>query len=501
MKIQVIQLSQYDDSISVREKMSWSQAARILLVWPERGKVLNTRLELNLVGRHAASLGAQVAIATPDLQARFFANQLGIPVFANAMDAQETEWGHFENLKLKQHDDHQQAKLNNLYDASHPKSPAWLDYPLVKVFCLLLIVGAMLALVIFLLPGAKITLTPKVESQVMVFEVIPDPATSSINYSTGSLPVYYATVTVEGQDSEKSSGSVNIPGQPAVGEVEFTNDGGQVMIIKPGAIISTVGPNKISFMITPQADTSIFPYETVSLPVRAIEPGLSGNLAAGKLAVIQGNLDPDLSVTNPEATTGGTERTVAAPTEDDITNLRQHLTGNLMQAAWLKLQSALPAGDLLVTTTITNVATMTETIFPAIGEPGNLLTLSLTMKVEAQALSNQTLSQLVSPIMDAYTPNGYAPRPDSLVFSGLGYPNIGADGKTHWTIRAARKINAVIPTGQAAEMVRGSSVSLAVDRLSTFPLERKADIKLAPGWWPILPLLAMRIEVSQNGVQ
>ena len=81
MKTQIIQVSKNDDHVSVCDKMNWSQTGRILLVWPNKWQVLNRRLDLVMVKRHASRLGAQLALVTHDAEVRFIANQVGIPVF------------------------------------------------------------------------------------------------------------------------------------------------------------------------------------------------------------------------------------------------------------------------------------------------------------------------------------------------------------------------------------------------------------------------------------
>lgn len=43
MKTHVVQLERDDDVVSARDKMLWSKAPRILVVWPRRGRVLNGR--------------------------------------------------------------------------------------------------------------------------------------------------------------------------------------------------------------------------------------------------------------------------------------------------------------------------------------------------------------------------------------------------------------------------------------------------------------------------
>ena len=92
MKTYIMQLEKYDDIVSVRDKMRWGKAGRILLVWPDRGEILNRRLDLVLLKRHSASLGAQLAIVSRDPDIRYHAPRLGIPVFKNLKKAQSSAW-------------------------------------------------------------------------------------------------------------------------------------------------------------------------------------------------------------------------------------------------------------------------------------------------------------------------------------------------------------------------------------------------------------------------
>src|SRR5512134_1278429 len=93
MKTHIIQLEQYDDIVSARDKMSWAKGDRILMVWPERGRVLYRRLDLALLQRQSQAQGAQLALVTQDPEVRYFAPRLGIPVFKSLRKAQRAAWG------------------------------------------------------------------------------------------------------------------------------------------------------------------------------------------------------------------------------------------------------------------------------------------------------------------------------------------------------------------------------------------------------------------------
>ena len=58
MKTQIITLESHDDLISVRDRLSWAKTPRILLVWPKYEKVTLRQVDLKILQRHAASLGA-----------------------------------------------------------------------------------------------------------------------------------------------------------------------------------------------------------------------------------------------------------------------------------------------------------------------------------------------------------------------------------------------------------------------------------------------------------
>jgi len=62
MKTQIIKLDSHDDVISIRDKMSWAKTERILLIFPRRLSLLMRNIDLLLLRRHAAELGAQLGI-------------------------------------------------------------------------------------------------------------------------------------------------------------------------------------------------------------------------------------------------------------------------------------------------------------------------------------------------------------------------------------------------------------------------------------------------------
>jgi hypothetical protein len=499
VKTQIIQLNKSDDYLSVRDKMDWSQARYILLVWPKKGVVLQRKLDLTLLRQHAISLGTQLALVTKDAQVRFFARQVNLPVFSNLQQAQSTDWSNTQPKEFTMDRNSQYARLEKLRQDFTERTPSWREHPATRVLCLSICVIALFSLAGFILPGATITITPKVESQSMIFDIIADPSITMINYSTGSLPTYNLEAVVGGQETISSSGTVPFPDQPARGNLSFSNKSNQDITIPAGTIVATQGRNPIRFIITSSIDRIVGPNQTVVLEAQAMKPGLSGNLPKNRLVVFEGVLSSTLSVTNLSPTTGGTQKIAPAPSIQDEETLRQRLLTRLEQAALGEMQTRLADDDRIITPTLTLIDTKTEVYFPERGEPGNQLKLSMEVRFQAQVVSSETLHQLVEPIMDSYTPKGYLAVPHTLAFSQPDRLSLMVDGKAHWTINATRKIRADIPGTQVIESLTGIPSAQAAERLSTsFPLAEQAQIILTPSWWPRLPWLGMRIEVIQS---
>jgi hypothetical protein len=502
VKTQIIQLSSRDDTISVQEKMSWSQAGRILLVWPESGHVLDQQLDLTLLLRKATSLGAQLVLISHDLKVRFYAKQLGIEVAQNpgqALAAKEniaTHKGFAARKAISR------SELELLHQKTLQRSSPWMENPATRIVCLSLSVLALFVLGIVILPGAKIILSPRLEGQSMVFNLVADPTSKSINFAAGSLPTFTREVIVEGHGMAVPTGQVNISDKPAMGTVLFTNQTDQTINIPAETIISTSGSKPVRFITTSPDEQRLDQHQSASLDARAILPGPSGNLAADELVIVEGQLGNVLSVTNPEAMIGGHDAIVLATTQKDVDSLQQRLLSQLIRDALGELQSSLQKDDLLITPTITNVETLAEDYFPGVGEPGNQLELSMKIKVQAQIVSGETIHTFCNTIMDSYTPQGFTPLGNSLLISPQNNLAAGADGKAHLAITATRQLKAVIPSEKAAQMIAGRTIQLAIQRLSSsLPLSEQASITISPPWWPRLPFLPMRIELVQQDLQ
>jgi hypothetical protein len=499
VKTQIIQLSTEDDYISIRDKMDWSQARRLLLVLPSHSKRHQGKLELKLLRQHAISLGMQLAVVTKDRRVKFFARQVSFPVFKTVLQAQNSEWEPTKLQEIPRKEKSQYPKLLELQRILAPDPHAWWEHPAARVLSFSISVLAFLSLALLIIPGATITIVPKVESQSMIFDIIADPSTSIINYSTGSIPTYKVETVVEGEETIHVSGTAVFPDQPATGKLSFKNTSSEDITIPVETIVTTQGTIPIRFITTSNKEITVKPGQTEELEAQAMIPGVSGNLAKNQLVVIAGSLPPLLTVTNLIPTTGGTEKNIPTPSLQDQESLRKQMITTLERAALEKMQTQLSKGDWIISPTLTLVETSAETYFPAVGEPGNQLKLVMEAQFQAQVISDETLRRLVEPIMDAYTPSGYLGVPNSLAFTQTGQSPQVKNEKVLFTIKATRSAQAQIPQTLVTKSILGRTASQAEENLSaSIPFADQAQINLFPDWWPRMPWLGMRVTVIQT---
>ena len=495
MKTQLIQLDSSDDVISVRDKMGWSQTSRILLVWPESGQILNRRLDLLMLQRHSARLGAQLALVTQSAVVREIAQELNLPVFTSSRQAQNTRWrGRKRPERLPQRIN-PPPDVAGLRGQRSAHEPGWQGHPIARYGLFGLSVLAVLILAVYFLPSADITLRPEVQLQSISL-----PVTASLQYSAvnllGEVPAQLQRVVVEGRASLPASGSILIPGDPASGTVRFTNLTTQVINIPSGQIVTTLEANPIRFFTTRAGNVPAGPGRMLSIPVQALVAGKTGNLPAGSLVAIEGELGLSLSASNPNATRGGTDVPAPAPTDVDRQKLLDQLTMTLEESALTDLQNSLAEGDLLIPTTLELAETLEQTYLPAEGLPGETLELTLRLEYQATVILAENIQRLVIPLLDGSLPEGHKPLKDSLLITHTAFSSAKETGEMTWNLTAQRLLVADIPGAEAVRIALGRTPAQAVSRLEArLPLADEPQVELSPTWWPRLPYFPPRIRV------
>jgi hypothetical protein len=495
MKTQIVQLESHDDVISVRDKIGWSKARRILLIFPVRGRILTRRLDLVLVRRSSQQLGAQLALVTSHPDVIDHAYELGIPVFPNISKAQQVSWRRVRRKPLPRRPTQQHLNVENLRASLQALHPLPRVNAIVRILAFFSAVLAVLGLVLFFFPGATVHITLPQMEQTLDLQVWANPNVSSPGIS-GGVPAHIVRITVEGNAEANSSGIIRLPDKPATGMVRLTNLTIQEVFIPAGTVVTTLIDPKLRYETTQDTTIPAGNNQAADVTIQSLSPGRIGNIEAGAILAMEGDLGLSLSVKNIEATSGGSDQVVPAASSSDINTLRQNLLKNLQQVALNDLQTNSPAGLTLLADTLDQGKVIEEQREPAEGQPGDRLTLWMRVEFSAWSISDEDIHSVATTALDATLPTKQVAVPGSLIVSALGKLE-QVEGNVRWDVMALRKTRPV----WSEETIRGLLAGKKVKEVNmilneSYHLQEPVKVTISPNWWVYMPFLPFRIQVE-----
>ncbi|MFN7034833.1 MAG: baseplate J/gp47 family protein [Bellilinea sp.] len=498
MKTQIIRLETHDDYISIRDKMTWSKARRILLVIPRRRPPVLQRLDLILIQRQAQALGSQVGVVTQEKNFIAEAQELGIPVFPTIPAAQRIGWQsglrrrRLLRLRKKQKTDPQ--TLRKLLKEAHPgPEKAWL-----RLISFLLGVVSFSGLMLFFLPSASIGLKPYREEQSIEMRIRASPQIEVVSPS-GLLPAEVYKVTVRGSLSEDASGMQLVGDKKASGTVNLINLTDEAVFIPQGTIIRTFSEPVIRYETTQNVTLPAGHGQSREVNVRAVAAGSQGNVAAGTLGTVEGSLGLVVAVENPQAIFGGSERQARIVSEADAMRVYDTLITSLAEDARQEMQKILPHGKALLPETLTINRLIEKVYQPAPGELADRFVLDLQVEFEAWAYDRAHLERVLSDAMNANLPEDMTEVEGSLQYRNKGKISFREGEAVEFMVEANRLVKAKIEAAQITAAIRGLPLENAFELVNQqFRLAASPEILIQPAWWRRLPFLTFRMVVEER---
>ena len=504
MKTQIIQLEPHDDTISVRDKMGWSQNGRVVLVWPARGRLLDRRLDLVFLLRHSQSLGVQIALITADPEVRFQAHLLGISVHKSVRKAQKSRWRRPLRNKIpttmgqKEGQDRITKVHKILSDPLHRKRETPLLSPPIRIGLFTLGVLAVLSIAAILIPRADITISPETRRQEITLEVQASDTVEKINL-TGIFPIHMINTIVEGRGSIQTTGNVNIPTGFSSGAAQFKNLTDQAVNIPAGTVVST-SDSAQRFSTQRDARLPAGPGKEIEISIKALSPGSAANMPPGRINAIEGDLGVFLTVENLESTRGGSLAQSPAPDNTDRDQLKEELTSTLTQNALQEIQSSLDPEDILLDESPVLINVLTESYYPPDLQPASQLELILRLEYEASYVSAADREAFAQAILNANLPTGFTPIPGTMIVEDLSSPQFSNGSTARWRMQLRRDIQSEPPIIRAVSLARGRSPDNAAQRLEEeLALSSPPVIETFPSWWPLMPFIPLRITIIPSG--
>jgi len=497
MKLEILELDPQDDRASVRDRLASSQAPRVILVFPNRGRTRLTRLDLVLLHRQAAQRGRELGLVTRHPLLQTAAEAAGIAHFPSIDHVPEAEWPHSRAAPSAL----AQARASGRSGELPPRPPAALLRPgrgLLRWLWIGVAVISLLVLAAAVIPTADVLLVPANEARQETIKLKASLSSPGGLPPAGLPPGLLASRQVEVglEDTLRlpTTGSSLAPETPAGGEALFTNLGAEPATIPEGTSVRSSGHDQLRFTTTVVAELPAGQGSTVSVPIQAAQAGSPGNLPAESLDSLDGPLGLLASVSNPRALSGGADRSQATVAQADLLALQRALEDQLLEQAGTALLDELQAGERLLPGSLRVVAVLDPTFDRAPGDLASSVGLRQQVRIAGLAAQQADMEEAVWKVIAADPEPDWLPARPSLVITDVS-PGAAEDSEVNvaarWTV--ARPLDRV----RLARAISGRSV-VEADRV----LQRSAELaedpqfRVHPPWLNRMPWIGSRIRIT-----
>ncbi|GAB4552289.1 MAG: hypothetical protein OHK0023_20120 [Anaerolineae bacterium] len=518
MRMQIVQLAPYDDAVSVRDRLAFAKAERVLLVLPPDAHILTRKLDLVLIQREAARRGLRLALVTHDPHVIDHARELGLSIFAATEHATRRRWQKPQNKVFlsQQERPHPEVDLLDRHELALRASRLRALSPRQRRGRRLARGGAMLALVLttllvfyMFLPSAEVILTPAQGQIDATQAIIADPRATQIDAERGRVPANRELVDVETRANIPTSGLQDVPNSRARGEVQFLNRIESAVEIPAGTLLKTpIRPNLRRSVTFRVVETVLLPAgvnQVVTAPIEAADDsqGVVGNVEAGAIINIEGELSRILTVRNLEPTTGGTVRETGVVTQEDYDNLLQAARTQLRQTALAQISARLRGTQIVVPNSLQILNEGSEeTVYSAfIGDLTETLTITIRAQVSALVIDEADARQVMLAQLSRQIPSGQRLLLDTIRYHRAPLQAADADGRVTFLMSASASVMASIDQTLVRQRIAGLDTQTALGRLNQDLLLdpiRPPQILIYPSFMDRLPSLPLRITLIIN---
>ncbi len=510
---ELIQLTTTDDATSIRDRLSFLRGRYVLLVWPESGTALTRKLDLVLIQREAARLAIRLALVTHDASIIRHAAELDISTFETIGGAQRGRWKRGSTRAFSPRDrrpagepdpDELMPVASRLRDETqHTRR----SNPIVRIVLLLVIVAVIGGVSYVFVPSATVTLQPMLTRIEVQPVITADPSfEGQADIDSRTIPALTLRAEVEERATVETTGTRSLGASPAVGSVVFINTNSQPIEIPAGTFVSTSAGTPIIFRTTQPATVPGGIGLQIEVPIEAVPESageIGNNLGVGIINTVIGELAGRVEVRNFAPTYGGTSSSVRAVTEDDRQRLLDILRQQIQARAYTEMLPRITDTQIIIPETIRIVQERDDwTTFDFnVGDVTDNLSLTMRAVVEATAVELQYAQQIAYVELSNQVPRGRIVITEMLRYQSATNVTVDLEGRVTFTLAASAWLRPQYDPALIAERLTGRPVDDAARYLSsTLELmpESTPQIVITPDWFGTLPVLPMRITVTQT---
>lgn len=507
-----LQLEAADSVVALRERMSALRGRRVLLIWPANAAPLRRKLDLVLIQREADRRMLQLAFVSRDKQIIARAAELNISCFASVNASKTERWkrGRQKRFLPRYHKPGAALKPEDLaliaarLDERKRHSP-WRG-AIERTLVLTLLVFVLGAAFYIVLPSAVIEVSLAQEDFIAVVDIVADSKANAVNLDRGVIPAQVLSQTVETSATIPTSGTFWLDSVSSAGVVTFTNLGESTVIIPAKTILGTSAGEPILFETVANILVPGGVGRSVDATVQAREGyrGSVGNVSAGMINTIFGELAERVSVINLAPAAGGGVRSVKIVAAEDKTQLHDSVRIQLQSLAFEQMRAALSESQVIIIESIRVEEERKDwTSFSAdVGTMTSELSLTMRAVVSAIAVDERFGRQVALARLKANLPPGKALVPGALAYSRGPFTLGPLDGQVRFTATSRASTVAELDAKALREALTGLSFNDALSLLRTRPELSSAAppvLTVYPQGLDKLPLLPIRIDLRLKG--
>jgi hypothetical protein len=501
---QIFELHEHEDVHSIRDRIEYAQSKRVLLVIPPYSNVLRKRIDLQLIQRCAQERRVEIALVTRDGDLRAFAHELEIPVFGDVEAGQRRQrWHKHDDLfgPYRPPDREEAHRAAQDRDArmlrSELRQRLWL---IARAALLAIVTVAVIVTAIAVVPSAELYLVPQSQRVVANATVIVDPDLDVVDVAGARAPARSTFTEVRGEITIPTTGKKELPSSRATGVVFFVNQLNIPTRVSQGTVVRTsAGAQAIRFVVTSNVEIPGGIGAQAQAPIEAVEVGAQGNVPANFINEIEGVGALALRVSNPEPTRNGGNREVAAAAPEDLNTARNLLLAQLKEQALAEMAADLADTEFLLASSVQTDIIIDATYDKEVTEEGPDLTLQMRAQFSALVVDSEDANAIVFEVLRVQSPIAYDLLGDGLAFQRSSETPIGESGQYQFEMQATGFAAAELDVNSAREEIAGKPIAAAIAILEQrLPLQRPPSITVFPDWFPLVPLLPVRINTVVN---
>jgi baseplate J-like protein len=485
----------------------------VTFVVPERARALQSAMSFRLLKRYADSYGKRVNVVSPDPRLQSMSLETGFAAYPSLAAYDSGTEVHRPELGAQPDMAPAPAAVatmappreTQVISAAPKKAPsrpsaAKTTPPLnsYRPYLIGAVVLAVIALIVGLLYLPSATVTLFVQGTAIKEDVTLLGAPGAAAGSTD----HFATQAVHASESQTlpgtATGQKQVPAQPSSGQVVFTEN--CVFLCDSGTtpipVGTTVSTSDGKHYVTTKAASVASPRGSATVPVKAVAAGPDGNTGAHTITTIDRNRDYNLSVDNPQATSGGADpRTATVIQQSDIDSIKDAYAKDAVPRITDQLNGKAQG---LIVALVGNGVQPTVTIDHKVGDEAAGFGVTVKVSGDGVAFDEKVIKDMLKAALQRKLQQGQ--QLTSTLTTKYDAIDANADGHVTLNGHVEGFYTPVIQESQVRSHLKGSSLSNARAYLLSQSHAVSARVTQQPFALPWLPLFSSRITVKVQEV-